>query len=287
MEISYLRYTPGIGLACLVFPFDQSKVGELAGREPRFCGSDEQWALCRSRAFRLRGAELQLRGTALPRGRNATKVTASECRVCARRHIKVRLACGPRHQTHQSVHSFDADDEGTIWAFVDPSTVYFLWRLRLMGRIVDLDDGTFDLDVSSFSITDQYSITYRVSNFGTPVASTHARGMNSMLRISVVDSPTQRRLVLDGALIPPWVAELRTAWMMACVRRQGRKIVLDFTNLTYISPEGELALWELMNRGVRFISGGVLTRHILQQLKRRQKKTATSCALPTSAEGKQ
>jgi len=105
-----------------------------------------------------------------------------------------------------------------------------------------------------------------------------------MLRISVVDSPTQRRLVLDGALVPPWVAELRTAWMKACVRRQGRKIVFDFTNLTYISAEGESALWEMMNRGVSFFSGGVLTRHILQQLRRRKKAQVNSRVSPSTAE---
>jgi hypothetical protein len=30
--------------------------------------------------------------------------------------------------------------------------------------------------------------------------------------ISIVDSGTQRRLVMEGALITPWVSELRTAW---------------------------------------------------------------------------
>lgn len=96
-----------------------------------------------------------------------------------------------------------------------------------------------------------------------------------MLKISVVDKSMQRHLVLEGALIPPWVAELRSAWMKASARRQGRRIVLDFRDVTYISPEGEAALWDLMNRGVRFSSGGVLTNHILQQLKRRNTKKAS------------
>jgi hypothetical protein len=95
-----------------------------------------------------------------------------------------------------------------------------------------------------------------------------------MLKISVVDKSMQRHLVLEGALIPPWVAELRSAWVKASVRRQGRRIVIDFRDVTYISPEGETALWDLMNRGVRFSSGGIHTNRILQQFRRRQMKKA-------------
>jgi len=105
-----------------------------------------------------------------------------------------------------------------------------------------------------------------------------------MLKISVVDSPNQRRLVLEGELITPWVAELKIAWMKACVRRDGRRMVLDFKDVTYISADGEAALWELMNRGARFCSGGVLTKHILHQLKRKRKAMASAAILPFVAE---
>ncbi len=110
MEISYLRYTFGHCISVPGIPLRSIKSWLAGGRKPRFCVPDGEWALCRSRALRLRGVELQLPGTALPRGRYATKVTASQCRVCACSHIDVGFACGPRHQTHQSVNSFDADD---------------------------------------------------------------------------------------------------------------------------------------------------------------------------------
>ena len=56
-----------------------------------------------------------------------------------------------------------------------------------------------------------------------------------MLKISIVDSGAERRLVLEGALIPPSLMDLRTAWLRACAGRQGRKIVLVFGNVTEIS----------------------------------------------------
>ncbi len=91
-----------------------------------------------------------------------------------------------------------------------------------------------------------------------------------MLKISLIDSRTQRRLVLEGALIPPWIAELKIAWEKACAGAQGRSLVLDLKNVTQIGVSGEEVLSELMNQGARFSSGGVFTKHILRELTRRK-----------------
>lgn len=104
-----------------------------------------------------------------------------------------------------------------------------------------------------------------------------------MLKISIVDSGAERRLVLEGALIPPSLMDLRTAWLRACAGRQGRKIVLVFGNVTEISAEGEAALWELMNRGVRFSSGELPTRQVLQQLVRKNKPMGSVHVSPSVA----
>jgi hypothetical protein len=53
-----------------------------------------------------------------------------------------------------------------------------------------------------------------------------------MLKISIVDSPSRRRLVLEGVLVAPWVSELCTAWTRAHDDLEGRDIVLDFANVT-------------------------------------------------------
>jgi hypothetical protein len=92
-----------------------------------------------------------------------------------------------------------------------------------------------------------------------------------MLKISIVDTRTRRRLVLEGALIPPWSGELKAAWKKARIGAQDRKIVLDFKNVIRISAEGEEVLSELVKEGAKFSSGGVLTKHILQQLTQKQK----------------
>ena len=94
-----------------------------------------------------------------------------------------------------------------------------------------------------------------------------------MLRISVIDGRTWRRLVLEGKLIAPWVAELRTAWKAAHRDIGGRALEVDLENATVISQEGESALWELMSEGAKFRCSGVLTKHLIQQLARRSNKS--------------
>ena len=89
-----------------------------------------------------------------------------------------------------------------------------------------------------------------------------------MLKISILDTPSQRRLTLEGRLIAPWAAELRTAWMAAQVDLNDRELVIDLKNLTAISEDGENALLELLREGIKFCSSGVFTKHVLKQLAR-------------------
>lgn len=92
-----------------------------------------------------------------------------------------------------------------------------------------------------------------------------------MLKISIVDRGAQRRLVLEGALVRPSVMDLRIAWIKACAGKHGRQIILVLKNVTQISAEGEMALWDLMKRGARFSSGAVPTKQALQQLVRKNR----------------
>jgi hypothetical protein len=96
-----------------------------------------------------------------------------------------------------------------------------------------------------------------------------------MFKISIVDSPAQRKLVVEGKLIEPWISELRTAWRDASRDLNGRKVVIDLTSMTVISREGENAILDLMKRGAKFTCAGILTRHVLKGLARKCR-----CALP-------
>lgn len=90
-----------------------------------------------------------------------------------------------------------------------------------------------------------------------------------MFKISIVETHGQRRLVLEGKLLPPWTTEVETAWSKARVQLDGRKLVIDLANVTLISPDGKNTLLRLMKDGARFSCGDVLTKHVLRQLARR------------------
>jgi len=90
-----------------------------------------------------------------------------------------------------------------------------------------------------------------------------------LLKISIVDSRTHRRLVLEGKLVAPWADELRLAWERAKAELGDRKLVVEVKNLIVINQAGENVLLELMQEGVKVRGFGVFTRHILKQLARR------------------
>jgi hypothetical protein len=90
-----------------------------------------------------------------------------------------------------------------------------------------------------------------------------------MLKISLIDSATHRRLIVEGKLIAPWAAELRSACAEARVDLGGRELVIEMKNMTTISEEGENVILELINGGIRFRCQGVFTKHVVKELTRR------------------
>jgi hypothetical protein len=90
-----------------------------------------------------------------------------------------------------------------------------------------------------------------------------------MLKISLIDSASRRRLILEGALIVPWAAELRRACEEAEAGLHGRELVIEMRHVTAISQEGENVIVDLLNRGIKFCSDGVFSKYVLKQLTRR------------------
>lgn len=90
-----------------------------------------------------------------------------------------------------------------------------------------------------------------------------------MLKISIVDTPSHRRLMLEGRLVSPWTVELKSACEKARADLRNRELVIDLRCLTAISEEGEKVLLELLNLGVKFRSTGVFTKLVMKQLSRK------------------
>ena len=87
-----------------------------------------------------------------------------------------------------------------------------------------------------------------------------------MLKISILDTLSHRRLVIEGKLVAPWAALLRSVWQKATADLHGRELVIDLEGLTAISQDGENILLELMQEGASLRSSGVFTKQVLERL---------------------
>ena len=150
----------------------------------------------------------------------------------------------------------------------------------LMSRQLSILTSTFfDTSIARlppWSIDSRACYGAEQHRFGNSVAVSgfrnRFRNKDKMFKISTIDTPSQRTLVVEGTLIGSWVAELRTSWRAASQELGGRKLVVDLSNLTVISIEGEDAILDLMNQGAKFLRGGILTRHVLKQLTRKRQE---------------
>jgi hypothetical protein len=99
-----------------------------------------------------------------------------------------------------------------------------------------------------------------------------------MLKITIIDKKAERRLLVEGKLVQPWAGELRRSWRGAGENLDGRKLIVDLSNATSISSEGEEEILELMKEGANFSCCGVLTKYVVKQLAHRCKARCAGAA---------
>lgn len=92
-----------------------------------------------------------------------------------------------------------------------------------------------------------------------------------MLRITVVDTPAEQKWILQGRLIGPWAAELKSNWKRAHDKTNGRSCVVDMSDVTFIDTNGERVLTKMMNDGAHFIVCGLYATHIIENLEARSR----------------
>jgi hypothetical protein len=98
-----------------------------------------------------------------------------------------------------------------------------------------------------------------------------------MLRISTIDMRFERRLILEGKLVEPWLGELREVCRNANETLEGRKLVIDLADVTVIGCEAESTLSALMQQGAKFSCGGILIKHVLKRLARKCRDPHKKC----------
>ena len=89
-----------------------------------------------------------------------------------------------------------------------------------------------------------------------------------MLKITTIETERQRKLVLEGKLIEPWITELKKSWLDAKQSLNGHELVIDLCNVTVITPQAESVLREIKREGARFVCGGILNKHVVRRIER-------------------
>ncbi len=91
-----------------------------------------------------------------------------------------------------------------------------------------------------------------------------------MLKITITETETDRRWIVQGRLVGPWVSELRTAWKRAHRSQDKRACVIDLNDVTFIDKSGERLLRAMSKKGAQLIARGLYLKHVLEQLQERR-----------------
>src|SRR5437899_2226263 len=90
-----------------------------------------------------------------------------------------------------------------------------------------------------------------------------------MLRITRIDSTTEQKIILEGRLTEPWIADLSSHWEETRHAHPKRKFVVDLRGVTRIDSDGESALALMKAEGAEFLASGVRIKHLLDDLESR------------------
>jgi len=92
-----------------------------------------------------------------------------------------------------------------------------------------------------------------------------------MLRIYIHDQVPVTSFVLEGKLVGPWVKELEKHWESASVVNASRTMLVDLAEVSFIDAEGRALLPRMRQKGVRFLSTGVLINAIVAEIDAQQR----------------
>src|SRR5260370_20750212 len=98
-----------------------------------------------------------------------------------------------------------------------------------------------------------------------------------MLKITIMETATDRRWIVQGRLVGPWVNELRTTWKRAHRSPDKRACIIDLNDVTSIDKSGERLLRAMSKKGAQLMARGLYVQHLLEQLKTAGLDT-TSCS---------
>ena len=87
-----------------------------------------------------------------------------------------------------------------------------------------------------------------------------------MLRITKVDTPSEQKLILEGRLTEPWIADLGSHWEEARHAHPERKFLVDLRGVMRIDSAGKSSLDLMKTEGAEFLASGIRMKHLVKDL---------------------
>ena len=87
-----------------------------------------------------------------------------------------------------------------------------------------------------------------------------------MLRITVTETTSEQRWILQGRLTGSTVEELITSWRANRRCQPSQSCVVDLNDITSIDKDGEQVLLMMLRDGAKFVATGLYTKHLLESL---------------------
>jgi len=104
-----------------------------------------------------------------------------------------------------------------------------------------------------------------------------------MLRITIVDSPSEQRLVLYGKLVGPWIGELQRVWENLRQLRGNRRSVVDLNEVTLIDDSADRLLATMLEQGAELVARGTANRWLIQAIEAGKTRLAVRALRPRAA----
>ena len=99
-----------------------------------------------------------------------------------------------------------------------------------------------------------------------------------MLKISITETATETRWVLQGRVFGPWVNELNAIWRTSTRTRKGRACIVDLNDVTFIDKGAEKLLRMMAREGAQLIANGRYIKNVFGKPKVRRGLSETLAA---------
>jgi hypothetical protein len=97
-----------------------------------------------------------------------------------------------------------------------------------------------------------------------------------VLRITIIDEPSEQRWILQGRISGPWVAQLRSNWKKSTAANGQLKRIVDLNGVTLVDLKGEKVLSAMMKDGAEFVATGVYMKHLVETLEKKHRHCLAS-----------